>query len=113
MNRFYRAFFECSGDRTSNLTVDLLLNPARHVVPRVPCCGWWGRLKSNDMWPFAMTDGELDFGDTDGEESSVEIRYGVLDITDRIVAVDETFELYYAGSYYLLTLKKLTDVAEL
>lgn len=114
MSRFYRAFFRCSGDRTSNLTLDILIGENRHVVPRVPVCGWWGILKSNEVWPFVMlSEGKIDFGNTDGEPVEDIHRYGKIDIHDRIIATGERFLLEYDKQRFDLTLEKLTDITEL
>ena len=48
----------------------------------VPFCGWWGRLKSNDVLPFILLkNGRVDFGSDD--ETDQDTRFGHLDIHGR------------------------------
>ena len=119
MKKFYRAFFRSINDRSQNLTVDLLLDDRRRWCERVPTGGWWGRLNSNDIWPFILkSDGDLDFGADDEETAEDDYdssyRHGSLDLgNDQIIAVNEQYSLYYRGALTYLILEKLTDVTEL
>jgi hypothetical protein len=113
MTGFYRAFFECDGDATSNLTVDLLIDDRRRWVEKVRTAGWWGRLDSEDVWPLILKPGgQLDFGQTDRHDPEEGPRFGQIDISERILAVGERFTLLY-HTRRGMTLSRLTDVLSL
>lgn len=113
MRRQLRAFFECTHDRESHLTLDIIVGDNRHLVPRIPMCGWWGRLQSDDFWPLVWTkDGRLDLGNSEGEPIDPEDRYAYIDIEDRILAEGEFFEMRFNTNHYRMVLKKLTDLTE-
>jgi hypothetical protein len=63
--------------------IDVLVDDQNKIVGGPPACGWWGKARSEEAWPFvawANRDGEytLDFGEWN--EESRESRYRALSL---------------------------------
>jgi hypothetical protein len=108
-----RAFFRCQDDADGNLTVDILINERRRWVEKLPSAGWWGPIRSNNIWPFILYEGGvIDFGNSLDDPTSNNDRYGSIDMSDRIIEIGEDYPVLYHG-HYMMTLERLTDLTDL
>ena len=114
MPAFYRAFFRASDkDPRNNVTIDILLDDRRRVVDRVPFFGFWGRVNSDEVWPFVWMNDQVDFGNDSDDPLENRERYGSFDLRERIIAENEPFDLRYWYETYPLVLDKLNDITKL
>lgn len=64
----------------SPMTIDLPLDENQYWDAQMPCAGWWGKPKSEDVWPLiAWPDGRIDFG-YNCDEQRTPSRVGKLEI---------------------------------
>jgi hypothetical protein len=114
MPAFRRLMFRYADDPNGNVVVDVLMDDRRHWLARVPTGGWWGRIHTNEMWPFILlSDGRMDFGSAADDPADNADRYASIDIEDRILAVGEQFVLAYHNELWPMTLDRITDITEL
>jgi hypothetical protein len=112
MASFKRAIFTC-GDPGYNLTIDLLIRDNRKRFADLPTAGWWGKLGTQDIWPFVIAkDGQCDFGQDSDNPITYKQRYGEFHLNDRLLVPGETFLFTYHGERYDFVLEQLVDVLD-
>lgn len=71
-----------ASDANNNMTIDLVVDSKNVARGGMPFCGWWGRLKSSEVWPFVLlADGRVDFGSD--EDTDPSDRFGHLNLHGR------------------------------
>jgi hypothetical protein len=114
LSDFYRAHFVCEDDPASNLSVDMLLDERRYWISHVMSAGWWGRLNSNDLWPFVLQkSGKIDFGNTEDEPFDPKERFGWIELEGRLIAKGEHYTFQYNGRTVDFILERLSRIPDL
>jgi hypothetical protein len=113
VRRYVRAEFADPRGEWDALFIDLVVDAEMTVVTGPPICGWWGKARSEGVWPFVAwcnSDGAyvIDFGEWN--EEGRESRYRGLRLDDRltmgsVASFDEDDEPVS------LRLRKVTDIA--
>ena len=95
----------------TDLTLDLLMQDNRRIVPRIPFAGWWGKYRSTDFLPIVIQpDGKVDFGS--GEETDQNDRFGNTDIQS--IEIREGLEFVFSNGEedFRMKISSITDLTD-
>jgi hypothetical protein len=113
MAGFYRGWFRSKGNPDYSLTIDLAIRSDGKISGLLAMNGWWGRLGSNDVWPFVLqSKGEMDFGNDSNQPTPDNERYAHFDIHQKPISGDQTYHLEWNGEHYDFVIHDLKDFAE-
>ena len=113
-NTVIRAHFSCTGSRLDDIVVDLIVDQNRQWVESVPAAGWWGKVDSDDVWPFILTEGGiLDFGNTLEEPTASDERFASFEISDKPLLKGESYHFSHYGVVANFKLVRDDDLATL
>lgn len=111
MSKVYRVYLDDEGDAHGNITLDIVTDDGGQPRPRIPFCGWWGKIGSTDFIPIVVhPNGRVDTGSY--EETNQAERYGEIDIISKRLDLGQGVRFEIWGDEYNFKITRKIDLSD-
>lgn len=94
----------------SPMVLDLPLDQNQEWKSPIPCSGWWGKARSEDVWPLIVwQDGKVDFGANRSENFTPE-RFAHLEMAQPRYLPGATINMLFKDEIWRGVIKQVRDV---